>query len=64
MGLWWWDSLFIVSISELFVINFSEIFGMVSGWLVRINLASFILPYSVIFNNLLIYQKYYWVILH
>ena len=52
------------SISELFVTNFSEIFGMVSSWFGGINLASLILPYPVIFDNLIIYRKYYWIIFH
>ena len=56
----------VVSISELFVTNFSEIFwyGVRLDWLAGINLASFILPYPVIFDNLIIYRKYCWVIFH
>ena len=56
MGLWWWDSLFLISVSELLVSNFSGIFGMVSGWFGGINLASLFMPYPLIFYNLIIYQ--------
>ena len=43
---------------------FLKYFGMVSSRLVGINLASLILPYLIIFDILLIYRKYYWVIFH
>ena len=45
-----------------FVTNFSEKFGMVSSWFGGINLASLILSYPAVFDNLIIYRKYYWVI--
>ena len=58
MGLWWWDSLFLISISELFVTNFLKYLvwcqvGLVaSTWL---HCLFHLVPFDI-------YWKYYWII--